>query len=97
MPAPEVGGDATRRGTLLVNRAWVDVGAFGNMLLIDVHPSEPFAANALLLGDTVVYPAAYPCTRKRLQRYTILICVVDVSELAKAEGGVTCCSLIFDG
>ena len=53
------------------------------------------AANALLVGGTVIYPAAYPRTRRRLEEAGIAVQIVDVSELAKAEGGVTCCSLIL--
>lgn len=83
------------RDTLLINPAWVDAGAFDPMNLIEVGPAEPFAANALLLGESVVYPAAYPATRRRLEEEGIPVRVVDVSELGKAEGGVTCCSLIF--
>ena len=52
-------------------------------------------ANALLVGSTVVYPTAYPRTRRRLEEAGIAVQTVDVSELAKAEGAVTCCSLIF--
>ena len=81
--------------TLLVNRHWVDAGVFGSMCLIDVAPSEPFGANALRIGNTLVYPAAFPGTRQRLEALTINVRTVDASELAKAEGGVTCCSLIF--
>jgi dimethylargininase len=84
------------RDTLLINPAWVDAGAFGPMNLIEVDPVEPFAANALLIGDTVIYPAAYPATRRRLEERGIPIRPVDVSELGKAEGGVTCCSVIFE-
>lgn len=83
------------KNTLLINRTWVDAGAFEHMNLIDVDPSEPFGANALLVGETVVYPSAYPHTRRRLEDHGISVRVVDVSELAKAEGGVTCCSLVF--
>jgi dimethylargininase len=83
------------RDTLLINSAWVDAGAWGPMNLIEVDPSEPFAANALLVGETVVYPAAYPATRRRLEEQGIPVRLVDVSELGKAEGGVTCCSVIF--
>ncbi|MDE2272965.1 MAG: dimethylargininase, partial [Gammaproteobacteria bacterium] len=56
----------------------------------------PFAANALLIDDTVVYPAAFPETRQRLGKQGIRVRTVDASELAKAEGGVTCCSLIVE-
>ena len=81
--------------TLLINRAWTDARAFDSFGLINVTSSEPFAANALLVGKTVIYPGAFPKTRARLETQGIQLRAVDVSELAKAEGGVTCCSLIF--
>ena len=80
---------------LLINREWVDGRIFQALRLIDVDPEEPMAANALLVGGTVIYPAAYPRTRRRLEEAGIAVQTVDVSELAKAEGGVTCCSLIL--
>ncbi len=82
--------------TLLINREWVDSGAFEGMELVDVDPGEPFGGNALLVGDTVIYPAGYPATRRRLEDRGIRVKAVDVAELGKAEGGVTWCSLIFD-
>ena len=81
--------------TLLVNREWVDTGVFGDRRLIHVAPSEPRAAGALPIGDTVVYPSAFTRTRDRLAEAGIETTTVDLSELAKAESGVTCCSLVF--
>lgn len=81
---------------LLVNPRWVDSGAFGNVQCIEVAAHEPFAGNALLVGDHVIYPAAFPATCERLLSAGIAVHTVDVSELAKAEGGVTCCSIIFE-
>ncbi len=83
------------RDTLLIQRAWVDAVAFAGFELIDVAPGEPMAANALRVGEVVVFPAAYAKTHERLARRGLTVFVVDVSELAKAEGGVTCCSLIY--
>jgi dimethylargininase len=80
--------------TLLVNRAWVDVKPFVDWQLIDVDPDEPFGANAVLLGNVVIYPVAFPRTRARLEAHGIDIRTVNADELAKAEGGVTCCSLL---
>ncbi|HVP58310.1 MAG TPA: arginine deiminase family protein [bacterium] len=84
---------------LLVNHNWTDTSAFAGadsgFELIDVAPEEPFGANALLIGETVVYPEAYPLTRRRLEDREITVVAVDISELAKAEGGVTCSSLVF--
>jgi dimethylargininase len=81
--------------TLLINRDWVDADVFPEFDLIDVDPSEPYAANALHIDGAVVYGAAYPRTRERLEARDIDVYTVDVSELAKAEGAVTCCSLIL--
>ncbi len=81
---------------LLINRDWVDTSAFEGLELLDVDPGEPFGGNALLVGDTVVYPAGYPATRRRLEGCGIRVKAIDVAELGKAEGGVTCCSLIFE-
>jgi dimethylargininase len=43
----------------------------------------------------VVFPAEFPLTRERLEKKGIEVVPVAAGELAKAEGGVTCCSLIF--
>ena len=78
---------------LLVHRDWIDVAPFDGWTLIDIDPGEPFAANALLLGGSVVMHEGFPRTRRILEQRGIDVRPVDVSELAKAEGGVTCCSI----
>lgn len=80
---------------LLINRSWVDAESFKGKALIDIDAGEPYAANALFINGHVVYPAAFPETRRCLEDSGFSVRVVDVSELQKAEGGVTCCSLIF--
>jgi len=82
---------------VLVNPSWVDADAFPQHTRILVHPDEPFAANALMIGDSVIYPEAFPHTARQLEATGIRVFAVDVSELAKAEGAVTCCSLILNG
>ena len=82
------------RDALLVNRAWIDTAPFAAWVLVDVDPGEPFAANALMIGDAVVYPSAWVRTRALLAARGIRVVHVDADELAKAEGGVTCCSLL---
>jgi dimethylargininase len=82
--------------TLIIKLDWVDASAFGDMNLIEVDASESYGANALLVGKTVIYPTSFPRTRKQLKAHGIPVMTVDVSELAKAEGAVTCCSLVFN-
>lgn len=79
---------------VLVNPAWVNPGDFG-LAWIEVDPDESSAANALRLGGSLLYPASYPRTRERLSRAGLTVLSVDVSELEKAEGAVTCCSLVL--
>lgn len=81
---------------LLINRKWVDPAYFHGLRLIDVDPSEPYGANALLIGEHALYSASWERTRDRLERAGLAVRTVDVSELEKAEGAVTCCSLIFE-
>lgn len=79
---------------LLLNPAWVSAEDFASLEAVPIDPQEPYAANALLLGDTVVYPAQYPRTRDALIGRGYRVATIDCSELAKAEGAVTCCSLL---
>lgn len=80
---------------LLVNRRWVADSAFASYELVDVHPQEPTAANIVRVGGQLLYSAAFPWTLERLRGRGVQVATVDVSELAKAEGAVTCCSLIM--
>jgi dimethylargininase len=78
------------RDALLVNRNWLDVAPFAGWTLIDAE--EP---NALLTGGVVIFPSAFPETADSLRAHGITVQLVDADELAKAEGGVTCCSLLL--
>jgi dimethylargininase len=83
-------------GMLLVNRRWLDPAVLDGWKLIDVAEDEPWAANALRVGETVLMPAGFPRTEQILRRHGLRIQALDVSELQKAEGSVTCMSVIFE-
>lgn len=84
------------RNTLLANRAWFDTAPLAGYEWIDVAPEEPHSANALLLGETVIFPASFPRTRGRIEARGFRVTPLDISELQKAESGLTCSSLLFD-
>jgi dimethylargininase len=86
-----IGGD-----TVLLNRAWLDTSLLGGYRLLDISPDEPAAANALRIGDAVLMPDAFPATAAILRAAGFNVRTLDLSELLKAESGVTCSSLIFD-
>jgi dimethylargininase len=82
--------------TLLLNRAWLDTTPLDGWKLLDVAEDEPWAANALRIGDTVLVPAGFPRTEAILRRAGLRVHALDLSEFRKAEGSVTCMSVIFE-
>jgi dimethylargininase len=82
--------------TILINRALVDAERFRGFQLMDVPDEEPAAANALLIKDVVIIPASFPKTRALLEQRGFRVRTIDLSELQKAEAGVTCGCLIFN-
>src|SRR3989454_8042935 len=84
------------RNTLLANRAWFDSEPLAGHEWIDVDPAEPHAANALALGGTIIFPASFPRTRARIEGRGFSVTSIDISELQKAESGLTCSSLLFE-
>jgi dimethylargininase len=83
-------------GAILANREWLDLEPLEQFRIIDVAPGEARAANVLALGGSVIVPASFPGTAESLARAGWSVKMLDVSELMKAEAGVTCSSLIFE-
>lgn len=83
--------------TVLVNRSWIDAEPLHRFELIDVPAEEPAGANALLINDVVLIPSSFPKTRGLLEKRGFRMQTIDLSELQKAEAGVTCTSLLFNG
>jgi dimethylargininase len=82
--------------TLLVNPSWIDPAVFDRFAIVEIDAAEPAAANALRLRDRLIVPAAFPRTAVVLERRGYRVERVEADELAKAEGAVTCCSLIVE-
>ena len=81
---------------LLLNDRYVHPASFRDVDFLTVAPAEPDGANALSVAGAVIYPAHYPATRERLARAGMRVIPVPAAEIAKAEGGVTCCSILFE-
>jgi dimethylargininase len=81
---------------LLINPSLVEKTAFAGFDFVEIDSEEPMAANAVRLRDRLIYPSAFPRTAERLAARGLKVVGVDVSELQKAEGAVTCCSLLIE-
>lgn len=81
---------------VVINRELIDCAPLRAYRMIEVAAGEPWAANTLALGGTVLIPAAYPRTAAILKSEGFQVRQIDISELMKAEAGLTCSSLIFE-
>ncbi len=81
--------------SVLLQPAWVDRERFAGFRIIEIDPVEAHAANVLRIGEALIMPAGFPRTLQRLLDAGFQVIAVDMSELQKAEGAVTCCSLVF--
>lgn len=87
-----LGGDR-----LLANRAWFDWGRMSSGFeWVDVDSTESHAGNALAVGSSVIMPGAFPKTRAIVELRGFPVIPLDISELQKAEAGLTCSSLLFE-
>lgn len=84
-------------GRLLINPKWVDAARFAARDAIQAPEQEPFGANTLSLGDTVLAQASTPRTAERLTAEGYVVQAIEIGEFAKAEAGLTCMSIIVPG
>lgn len=81
--------------TVLYNPAWVDAEVFAPLQVVAVPHDEPMAANVVRLDNVLVYAESYPRSLALLRARGYRVVTVPADELAKAEGAVTCCSLLL--
>jgi dimethylargininase len=81
--------------TLLLNQDWVDIRDLDGFELIFTPRDEASAANILKVEQTLFVQAGFPKTMQRLQEIHSIVEAIDTSELQKAEGALTCLSIIF--
>jgi dimethylargininase len=82
-------------GRFLVNADWIDASPLPSSKLVQVPAEESWAGDVLVIGERIIVSDAFPCTIALLRGFGFETIPVSVSEFAKAEGGVTCLSLVF--
>jgi len=81
--------------TLLVNPHWLDLQPLKDFRIIPVPEDEPAGVNSLRINNTLCMHSGYPKTIDSLLKLGFPVKTVDISELLKAEAGMTCSSIIF--
>jgi dimethylargininase len=82
-------------GGLLVNPNWLDMRSLHGFQTLPIPQDEPWAANTLLIGRTVCLAAEHARTAYLLGQRGFHVRTTPLAEFAKAEGGVTCLSLLL--
>ena len=80
--------------TLLVNPDWIDTAKLRGFNLLSVPAGEPWAANVIRLNHHIYLPAAHLQTATLLRQSGFQVQTLELSEFAKAEGGISCLSLL---
>lgn len=83
------------RNTILANPSWADMSPFRGLDIVETFPAEQWGANSLSVGDSVILPASAPRTADALRERGFNVLTLDISELEKAEAGLTCMSIVF--
>jgi dimethylargininase len=84
------------KNLLVINPSQIDTEPLSKFEWIEVDAEEAYAANCLTVGDHVILPAGFPKLEQRIQAHGFSTLPVDTSEFQKADGGVTCLSLLLE-
>ena len=79
--------------TLIMTQTLAGHDAFKRYRRVIVDENETYAANTLLVNDRLIMPAGYPLIRGEFLALGREIIELDVSEVCKMDGGLTCMSL----
>ena len=80
---------------LLIDPERVENDAFKNFQWIEVEEKDSYAANCLALGNQIIMPAGFPTIREKIIQHGFETVELEMSEFEKADGGVTCLSIIL--
>jgi len=82
-------------GKMLMTSGFSDIPVFSDYEKLEIKEGEEYAANTLLINGTFITPAGFPDTHKQLSGLNKPIIELNVSEVRKMDGGLTCMSLRF--
>ena len=86
---------ALAEDTLLVHASWLGLDPFESFRIVHVSADEPWAANTLKVNDIIVMHSGFLKTIRRVEAQGFTVIATDISELLKAEAGMSCSSIIF--
>jgi dimethylargininase len=86
---------ALKKETILINPKWIDRSYFAEHAIVEIDKNEPYAANCLNLNGNVYLSSAFPRTAEKIDAAGFPVNTINISELQKAGGALTCSSILF--
>jgi dimethylargininase len=83
------------KNSILVAQDFTSHEALNGYDKISVTKEEEYSANTLWINDHLLMPKGFPDTKTKLKRLGLPIIELDVSEMQKMDGGLTCLSIRF--
>jgi dimethylargininase len=80
---------------LIIDPSRLDASSLKDFDWIEVAENESYAANCLALGNTILMPTGFPSISEKIRAYGFKTIELEMSEFEKADGAVTCLSLIL--
>ncbi len=80
---------------LVVSGEFVNKPEFAGFNKIVVPNKEAYAANCIWVNDTVLVPAGYPVTARKISDLGYSVVEIEMTEFQKLDGGLSCLSLRF--
>jgi len=81
--------------TLFSTRKLASIGCFNNYRVIEVPTGEEGAANIVRFNSVLLVSRGYPRSEALLKSLGYKVVLIDTSEAAKIDGGLSCMSLRF--
>ncbi len=83
------------KNTLLLTASFSNLDMLKDFDKIVLSDTEAYAANTLFLNDHLIMPKGFPDTKRKLEKLQCPIVELNVSEVRKMDGGLTCLSIRF--
>jgi dimethylargininase len=93
----KTGVTSPAEGLVIANADWIDLSPFWRFEILRVPGAEPWGANTLAVNGLVLAAESSPRTADLLESKGLRVKRLGISELQKAEAGLTCLSVLYGG
>jgi dimethylargininase len=84
------------KNILILNSSSIDTAELSGFKWIETGNANRYAANCLAIGNTVLMSKGSNVLANKIHREGFKVIELDISEFEKADGGITCLSIVLN-